>query len=125
MTLRFRTGATERDSQPFGGVYSSPHGHSRHERTVSAANVPRRLAMTDHALPIDDVDEDTQIAQVITALQSDLGTVVAPVDLEKLAVVAYQRVAEGARVRSFLPVLAEREARHVLRELAPSDGSFA
>jgi hypothetical protein len=81
--------------------------------------------MTDHALPIDDVDEDTQIAQVITALQSDLGTVVAPVDLEKLAVVAYQRVAEGARVRSFLPVLAEREARHVLRELAPSDGSFA
>jgi hypothetical protein len=44
-----------------------------------------------------------------------------PIPGTHLAVVAYERVAAGARVRSFLPVLAEREARQVLQELSGSN----
>ena len=73
--------------------------------------------MKDRRVQIDDVDAADQIAQVLHALQTDLGALAAPADVERLAVVSYGRVAEGARVRSFLPVLAEREARRVLHEL--------
>jgi hypothetical protein len=72
-------------------------------------------------IAIDDVAPEEQIEQVISALAGDLGDAAARADVEHLAVVAYERVAAGARVRSFLPVLAEREARQVLQELSGSN----
>jgi hypothetical protein len=66
-----------------------------------------------------DPSVDEQIAQVRAALRSDLGTAARPDDLDRLAATAYERVATGARVRSFLPLLAEREARHLRQELEP------
>jgi hypothetical protein len=65
----------------------------------------------------DAMDAETQIAQVATALATDLGEGATTADVKQLAAVAYLRVAKGARVRSFLPVLAEREARRELHEL--------
>src|SRR6185503_20869047 len=84
---------------------AAPKDWRRSGRTGSEA------AVTDHVRQIDDITADEQIAQVITALEADLGDAAAPQELEELAVVAYRRVSQGARVRSFLPVLAEREAR--------------
>ena len=70
---------------------------------------PWGLAMTDHALQIDDVDDDTQIAQVLAALTADLGTLADSTDLEHLAVVAYKRVADGRGCARFCPsLLSER-----------------
>ena len=74
-----------------------------------------------HPVLIDDVGDEEQIAQVRTALQHDFGTLTTPADLERLAATAYERVASGATVRTFLPLLAEREARHLLQELVSSE----
>jgi hypothetical protein len=73
--------------------------------------------MSDHLREIDDIDAEAQITQVRHALQADLGGAAAPAEVAALATVAYERVADGARVRSFLPLLAEREARRVLQEI--------
>jgi hypothetical protein len=66
-----------------------------------------------------DPSVDEQIAQVRAALRTGLGTAARPDDLERVAATAYERVATGARVRSFRPLLAERDARYPLHELEP------
>ena len=71
--------------------------------------------MTEHRL-IDDVSPEEHIAQVTAALEDDLGDVATHEQVTELATVAYGRVSYRARIRSFLPVLAERDAAPVLRE---------
>ena len=71
------------------------------------------MARDEHDLANPSPDEHS--AQVRAALRGDLGNAALPDDLDRLAATAYERVATGARVRAFLPVLAEREARHLLR----------
>jgi hypothetical protein len=73
--------------------------------------------VTEHPT-IDDVSPEEHIAQVTAALEDDLGDIATHEQVAELATVAYERVSYHARIRSFLPVLAEREARTVLRELA-------
>ena len=73
-----------------------------------------------HASRMDDVQPEQQISRLVSALEHDLGEAVPHANVEHLAVTSYERVASGARIREFLPVLAERDARHVLHAMSHS-----
>ena len=66
--------------------------------------------------PIDDVSDEEQLAQVKRSLRDEFRAITRA-DLDRVADTAYRRIASGATVRTFLPILAEREARQTLRDL--------
>ena len=70
-------------------------------------------------MQIDDVSDEHQLAQVKRSLQDEFRAVT-PEDLDRVADTAYRRLASGATVRTYLPILAERKARETLRDLQPT-----
>ena len=69
------------------------------------------------AKPIHDVSDEEQLAKVRRSLKSEFRSVT-PDDLDRVADTAYPGESQAAATSStFLPILAEREARQTLREL--------
>jgi hypothetical protein len=89
-------------------------------RALDLIGEATRRANTDGDLGRPPAPDSTEVAEVEKRLSAQLGSTVAPTEIHDVVADEYAKLAEAARIRTYLPLLVEHAADRRLRAEAPA-----